>query len=482
MIIRFHLFILVGCLAAVSTLHAEGKFRAGVAQIDVTPTKAMPMWGYGARHDLLSRGMRDPLYAKAVVIEAGDSRLAIVGLDLGRSLGEPHFGRICEAVKQASQIDHIMMSGSHTHHGPVLELKDAPGQGRGKFDDAVAYVDELEKKLIQVINDAAGKLQDARIGWASAHVDLNRNRHSKREPKPRDTELAVIRLDDSAGKPLVVIVNFAAHPTILAGTDLRWSAEYPGSMMKTVEATIGAACIFMQGAAGDMSAQTSPADNMSSDDPSLADDALDPELTSLLKSTLKIDDDEAKKLQRDMISSGHRMESFGKRMGEEVLRIAKECQTQVPKRPSVTGKYERLDFESRVDFKSLALRALFAVAFFPELAAAASAEQQDNKVHAALTTVLLNDELALVGGSGEFFCDHSQRLKQRSYAAKTLFFGYCNGHNMYFPTIEAASQGGYGADAQMSWVELGAGERMMNQALINIFSMQGKLSKSPLAP
>jgi neutral ceramidase len=268
----------------------------------------------------------------------------------------------------------------------------------------------------------------------------------------------------------------------LAGTDLRWSAEYPGAMMKTVEATIGAACIFMQGAAGDMSAQTSPADNMSSDDPSLADDALDPELTSLLKSTLKIDDDEAKKLQRDMISSGHRMESFGKRMGEEVLRIAKECQTQVPKRPSVAGKYERLDFESRVDFKSLALRALFAVAFFPELAAAASAEQQDNKVHAALTTVLLNDELALVGGSGEFFCDHSQRLKQRSYAAKTLFFGYCNGHNMYFPTIEAASQGGYGADAQMSWVELGAGERMMNQALINIFSMQGKLSKSPLAP
>ena len=53
---------------------------------------------------------------------------------------------------------------------------------------------------------------------------------------------------------------------------------------------------------------------------------------------------------------------------------------------------------------------------------------------------------------------------------------------MYFPTIEATSQGGYGADPQVSWVELGAGERMMNQALINIFEMQGKMSKSLLAP
>ena len=251
MLVRF--LAVAMCFVAMS-VQAEGKFRAGVAQIDVTPTKPMPMWGYGARHDLLSRGMRDPLYAKAVVIEAGDSRLAIVGLDLGRSLGEPHFSRIREAVKKESHVDHIMMSGSHTHHGPVLELKDAPGQGRGKFDDAVAYVGELEKKLIQVINDAASKLQDAKIGWSSAQVDMNRNRHSKREPKPRDTELAVIRLDDSAGKPIAIVVNFAAHPTMLAGTDLRWSAEYPGAMMRFVESKMDTKCIFMQGSAGDMSA------------------------------------------------------------------------------------------------------------------------------------------------------------------------------------------------------------------------------------
>jgi hypothetical protein len=61
----------------------------------------------------------------------------------------------------------------------------------------------------------------------------------------------------------------------------------------------------------------------------------------------------------------------------------------------------------------------------------------------------------------------------------TFFFGYCNGHNLYFPTIEAASEGGYGADAQMSPVQLGAGEELMTKALINLYSLQGKVSAEP---
>ncbi len=480
--LRIMLFFLFAAPLGTSLALAEGPFRAGFAQVDITPGKPMPMWGYGARHALFSQGTRDPLYAKAVVIEAGDAKLAIVGLDLGRSLGEPHFSRIREAVKRVSGVDHILMSGSHSHHGPVLELKDAPDQGQGKYEDAVAYVRDLEQKLIEVINKAAGSLQDARIGWASAPVDMNRNRHSKREPKPRDTELAVIRLDDVAGKPLVTIVNFAAHPTILNGGDLRWSAEYPGVMMNTVEAALNTHCVFMQGASGDLSVQSGPQDNLPGDDARLADGALDPAQAALIKSTLKVGDDEVKKLQREMIGSLFRMESFGRRLGEEVIRLAKGCETKVPARPSVQGQYERFRFESRVDFSNPAVVSMFGFAFFPELAAAAAGELEDNKVQAALTTVLLNRELALVGGSGEFFCNHANRLKERSYAAKTLFFGYCNGHSMYFPTIEAVSEGGYGADAPVSWVEFGAGERMMNQALINIFSWQGKLAKSPLAP
>ena len=114
--------------------------------------------------------------------------------------------------------------------------------------------------------------------------------------------------------------------------------------------------------------------------------------------------------------------------------------------------------------------------FFPEISRNYARLYGDG-LTAELNTVLLNGELALVGGSGEFFCNHANRLRARSYVKHTLFFGYCNGHGMYFPTIEAASEGGYGADPGISLVELGGPERMMDKALLNIYVLQGKFPK-----
>jgi hypothetical protein len=175
------------------------------------------------------------------------------------------------------------------------------------------------------------------------------------------------------------------------------------------------------------------------------------------------------------------MEAFGKALAGEVVTISKGIQTRVPEKPGIQGIDEVFAFDLRLDFRNPLLRIVFGQAFFPELAAAyLNNDLEDNKLHPHLTTVLVNGELALVGVSGEFFADHANRLKARSRAKKTLLFGYCNGHHMYFPTIEAAAEGGYGADPTVSWVALGAGEQMMNKALINIYTMMGKYkSKIP---
>jgi len=65
--------------------YAQQVFQAGAAQVDVTPQESVPMWGYGDRHAKLSEGTMDPLMATAVVIQAGKNKMAIVGLDIGRS-------------------------------------------------------------------------------------------------------------------------------------------------------------------------------------------------------------------------------------------------------------------------------------------------------------------------------------------------------------------------------------------------------------
>ena len=51
--------------------------------------------------------------------------------------------------------------------------------------------------------------------------------------------LAVMRFDDaSTGKPIAVVVNFAAHPMMTNERILKYSADYPGFMKKKVESQL----------------------------------------------------------------------------------------------------------------------------------------------------------------------------------------------------------------------------------------------------
>ncbi len=418
------------CLCILPALTApadEPAFKVGFAKRDITPPAPTPMWGYGARHDALSQGVLEPLMAKAIVIEAGDERLAIVGTDIGRGPTVAMMEQIHKQVADKASVGTVMICGSHSHHGPVIELTDREGFGKGKYDAAVAYSKRLPELLIEAIVEAKNNLQPAKMGVAKKDVELNRNRHTKQTVKPVDPMLAVLRFDSVDGKPLAVLANFAAHPVTLPGELLKFSPDYPGALQNRVESALGTNCVFMQGASGDMSPNRGSLDT----------------------------------------------KAYGEVLGDHVVALAQSIETKVPENPSIKARLNRFKFTSRVDFSNPLLVVSFERAFFPELVANFVREFKGG-IEPEMTTVLLNGNLALVGGSGEFFCNHSNRLKQRAYVANTLFFGYCNGHDMYFPTIEAASEGGYGGDPTVSPVQVGAGETMMNQALINIYTMLAK--------
>ena len=405
-------------------------FKAGAGKRDVTPTEPMPMWGYGARHAALSTGKLDPLYASAVVIQAGEKKLAIVGLDLGRSPAEKTIQNIRARIKEKAGIEYSFVAGSHTHHGPVLELTDEEGKGKGKFDAAIRYYKELEDGIVAAILEADAKLVPAKLATSVVKLNgFNRNRHTKIEPKPADGDLGVIRLDDMNGKPLAVIVNFTAHPTMISAEILKFSADYVGALKATVEKEFGGQAVFMQGAAGDMSAN--------------------------------------KGANKDY-------PEFGQALGREVVKLASSLKPEEVVNPSLKVKEDRPKFGSRTDWNNPAVKSAFGLAFFPELIPNFLDEYSDG-IRPRLTVALLNGDIALVGASGEFFCNHSLRLKERARVKQLFFFGYCNGYHQYFPTIEAVAEGGYGADAPVSPVEVGAGEKMMNTALTWIYQMLGKI-------
>jgi hypothetical protein len=407
------------------TKAAEG-LQAGAACVDITPPTGYAMWGYAARKDQPSVGVRDLLRARALVLIAAEKRIALVNIDLGRAPTRASMAAIRQRLKPAG-IEHIFLVASHTHHGPVIELDNWPSAKN-------SYVRQLEQKLVAVILDAAKSIQPARLGVAAKQTTLNRNRHSQREDRPVDRELLVLRVESLSGKAIAYAVNFAAHPTLRDINERKFSADYPGVLADLVEKETKAPCLFLQGAAGDLSAKP---------------------------------------------STGGGADGFGKELGREVLALAKGIRCTANK-PALDVREEDFTFPSRLQLSNPFVRLALSQAFFPELIAFYEREYREG-VRPHLTVALLDGRIGFVGVSGEFFCGHSLSLKRRVRLEQLFFLGYCNDYEQYFPTIEAASEGGYGSSPPVSNVAIGAGEHIMDRALIHLYQMRGQLLDRPAA-
>ena len=102
------------------TLLCSAELQVGTASVDITPNKAVALWGqFGLR---LSTKPDTPLTANVVALESGDARTTLVSLDL-LQLPEVFVQAIRDAVakKDASiNVQNIVLTATHTHTAPVL--------------------------------------------------------------------------------------------------------------------------------------------------------------------------------------------------------------------------------------------------------------------------------------------------------------------------------------------------------------------------
>jgi hypothetical protein len=423
---------LICFLALLSFCRADHSLRVGVAKVDITPDEPLPMWGYASRHDALSEGVLDPLFAEALVIQPGDQKIALVTLDLGRVPSEASLSNIVARIKHETGIRYTLITASHTHHGPVMELSDEEGKGKGRFDASLRYYHRLETEIVDAVIQANQTLQPAKLAVGTTHLDgFNLNRASGFIPAPCDRDLVVMRFDGLTNQPIAIVANFAAHPTLVPETVRKFSADYVGALRTSVEKETGANFLFLQGAAGDLAAN----------------------------------------YRTDFLG-------FGRDLAAQIIKFSSTLKAESIERPSLQVADRRFKFACRLDLGNPAVRRRCDALFFPELISN-YVDQYAAGVQPHLTVAVLNQEIAFVGGSGEFFSSHSIRLKERARFKNLFFVGYCNGYDGYFPTIEAFAEGGYEVEDVAAPAAVGAGEEMMNAALIELYQMRGQIPKEP---
>ena len=115
-----------GSLLLASSANARAAtLKAAVAKVDITPPAGLAMYGFFDRikDEKLSTGTLDPLYARVLVLEAGQRRLALVTLDLGRTFNDSELHSLSQRVKSSAEISFLMVTASHTHSGPnILDI------------------------------------------------------------------------------------------------------------------------------------------------------------------------------------------------------------------------------------------------------------------------------------------------------------------------------------------------------------------------
>ncbi len=418
---RGMLLLWLCCLLSLS-VRAEG-LRAGTARVEITPPIGFVMGGYAARQGP-SIGVHDPLYATVLLLKTDETSVVIVSCDL-RSFPS---ARVVNLARERNLADHVLLAATHNHSGPLTwEDQSWPSKEKSWFA-------ATEDKILSAIESASKQMFTAHIAAGFGEIYLGHNRRNveaggkvtmlwrnekKLPTSPLDPTVGVIRVGDATGKPRAILVNYAMHAVVLGPDNRQISADYPGAMARAVEKAFpDALCLFTQGGAGDI--------NPYQDKQPVAENGFDV------------------------------VAQVGNALAQEAIKIAQRMKPASNAPASLKATTEVLEFRDRWE--------------------------PNKTLRAGLTSLLINNDIAIATIPGEPFVDLQIALRDKSEIKSTFLFGYtysAGGEWIgYVPTLRAATEGGYGAGYNTR-VEVGAGEAMVDRAIVNFFKLAGKLKNTP---
>jgi neutral ceramidase len=397
---RIHYIIFLTILMAMLSCAAfaqasAASFRAGAARIDITP----------AQLPRNSEGVLDRIYARAIVIDNGAARAALVSVDTGM-IGEQVWSSVSQRIEKELGIpaQNLIMNPTHTHS--------ASGG--------------TAEQIFNVIKAAGENLQPARIGYGTgvSFINVNRNIIDRKTNKwweganydgPSDKTVAVVKFEKTDGEPIAVYYNYACHAVVTGNTDML-SGDFPGATSRYIEDSFDdrIVALFSTGAQGDQNPiyfqQTFDLRDIRIKDYAERgqdiSNAMPPGGQGLDKQ-----DPTVKKLldqQKQMILS------MGQFLGEEVKRAMREMD---PARMATGGEISAA--QKMISFPGRNRQG--------QGRAGVEATYTDGPDVQLRLSLLMIDDIAIGGCNAEIFNMIGQRFKRESPVGRSVFVSMANG-------------------------------------------------------
>ncbi|MHB8520883.1 MAG: neutral/alkaline non-lysosomal ceramidase N-terminal domain-containing protein [Limisphaerales bacterium] len=257
---------------------AAAELTAGISVVDITPPAGYRMSGYF--YERLSTGIHDPLQAKALVLEQGRERVALVFCDLiGMAPEVTAQARRAASERTAIPTANILIAATHSHTGPeyfgslreYFHNRALARDGRDSFE-GVNYPEILADRLADAILQAAQAVKPVHLAVGKAQppgLSFNRRFQMKngtvvfnpgklnpdivRTAGPIDPDLGILLVREArTDKPLASFASFALHLDTTGGAE--YSADYPFYLERGLRKKFGPdfVSIFGTGTCGDI--------------------------------------------------------------------------------------------------------------------------------------------------------------------------------------------------------------------------------------
>jgi len=234
----------------------------GVAKVDITPETPVRMYGYASR-TTESEAIAGPLKASALVLgaDSGKGPAVMLTVDCG-SVPEHLFKKLLArlASKAGIQPERFVLCHSHCHSGPNLKgMAGMEGQEKRHLEQ---YAEMLLERLEAVVRQALAQRVPGRLDWTQGSVKVAANRRVLTDGKwtgfgavpdgAVDHSLPLMRVTDTNGRLLAVVINYACHNTTLRGNFKQIHGDWAGCAQEYIEANHpGAICLITIGCGAD---------------------------------------------------------------------------------------------------------------------------------------------------------------------------------------------------------------------------------------
>lgn len=481
--IQHHLLLTGLCLAIVSlgfpgaAIADEPVFQAGAATSNITPPLASNQAARSSRRQ--ATHVHDELHARCLVLDDGQSRLALVVCDLRHISAEVVAGAK-QIIQRSTGIppESVLISATHTHTSTGAKLEE--GDGQPYYD----YREFLTRRIADGVQRAVNQLQPARIGWGVAEeptqvfnrrwflmpsrgaiygahdnieqVDTNPGYHGLLRPAgPVDPQITFLSVQSTEGKPIGLLASYGLHYVggIPANTI---SADYFAIFADRVGELLGAdrhqdppfVGIMANGTSGDVN----NLERYSKEELKKRGPQLRKRYQPYEKAR------EVAHLCAEKLLQAHKSLKW-----HDHVRLSSVQRTLTFKRRYPTK--EEAEWAEAVEAKKIKPMSTSRYSTYRTVLAYASPDMPST-IDVVVQTHLIGD-LAVAAMPFEVFAEIGLELKQRSPIQPLMNISIANGSHGYLPTPEQHRLGGYETWIGVNKVQLDASVKMVD-ALIEM--------------